>query len=362
MAMLVTDPRKPDNPVVFLNAAFTELTGYPADEVLGRNCRFLQGPDTDRDAVARVRDLLAVDGLVEAELLNYRRDGSPFWNRMFITPVLGVSGQPLFYLATEVDVTEARTSRSIESTLRTRQRDLDEVNERLRITRSISGFAAAWEWYIAEGRIVGDERFAALYGLTPEDAARGVESKTFFSIIHPEDQTRIRLAIGGMLRGAEVFSKEYRVLIGDGSMRWMHARGRCQYDEDERPTRFTGVLVDITDQKRAAEKLRIAQTAGGIGPFEYIDGFGTASVSEQFCRLLGLHPAQDLPVRTINALVHPDDKPIIDMSEPAGSGRGKSPGVPHHPARHRRGTLAHPEGRIPPRCRDCRTSLQRGDL
>jgi PAS domain S-box-containing protein len=191
---------------------------------------------------------------------------------------------------------------------------LSAVNERLRTALSASGAAAAWDWDITNGIIVGDTHFAALYGLTPEKAASGVGPKTFFSIIHPEDQTRIRLAVGGMLRGAELFSKEYRLLGPDGLVRWVHARGRCHYGEQDQPTHFDGVLVDVTEQKRVEEQLRIAQTAGGIGTFEYIDGFATAAVSAQFCALLGLHPASDLPLRTINAVVDPRDPLIIDIA------------------------------------------------
>src|SRR5690348_13430786 len=56
MPMLITDPSQPDNPIIFANAAFTKLTGYTRDEILGQNCRFLQGPETDRDDVAKIRD------------------------------------------------------------------------------------------------------------------------------------------------------------------------------------------------------------------------------------------------------------------------------------------------------------------
>ena len=190
---------------------------------------------------------------------------------------------------------------------------LDAVRERLRTTLSDSGAAAAWDWNIGTGQIVGDAHFAALYNLTPEEAARGVGPKTFFSIIHPDDRTRIRLAVGGIMRGAELFSKEYRLLVADGSMRWVHARGRCHFDGTDQPTHFDGVLVDITEQKRVEEQLRIAQIAGGIGTFEYMDGFATAAVSAQFCALLGLQSASDLPLRTINSVVDPRDPLIIDV-------------------------------------------------
>src|ERR1700733_13278354 len=145
------------------------------------------------------------------------------------------------------------------------RRSLDERNERMRATLSLAGVAGAWEWQIGEGRIYGDSRFAELYGLSADEAAQGFGPNLFFSIIHPQDQVRVRLAVGGMLRGAEVFSKEYRLLFPNGTVRWVHARGRCHYDDEEKPTRFSGSLVDITEQKRVEEQLRIAQTAGGVG-------------------------------------------------------------------------------------------------
>src|ERR1700733_8619001 len=120
------------------------------------------------------------------------------------------------------------------------RRSLDERNERMRATLSLAGVAGAWEWQIGEGRIYGDSRFAELYGLSADEAAQGFGPNLFFSIIHPQDQTRIRLAVGGMLRGAEVFSKEYRLVLGEGAIRWVQARGRSYHDDDGHPTIFAG--------------------------------------------------------------------------------------------------------------------------
>ena len=78
MPMLVTDPSLPDNPIIFMNDAFTKLTGYTREEVLGTNCRFLQGPGTSREDVTRVRNAIARREPIEIDLLNYRKDGSTF--------------------------------------------------------------------------------------------------------------------------------------------------------------------------------------------------------------------------------------------------------------------------------------------
>lgn len=80
MPMILTNPRLSDNPIVFANKAFLDLTGYEEAEVLGRNCRFLQGPHTDREHVDQLRDAVSAGQPVSLEILNYRRDGTSFWN------------------------------------------------------------------------------------------------------------------------------------------------------------------------------------------------------------------------------------------------------------------------------------------
>lgn len=106
MPMVITDPNLPDNPIVFCNQAFQELTGYDREEIIGRNCRFLQGPDTDRAAVREVRDAIAAGHDVDVDLLNYRKDGSTFWNALYLSPVYGKAGDIQFFFASQLDVTD----------------------------------------------------------------------------------------------------------------------------------------------------------------------------------------------------------------------------------------------------------------
>ena len=91
-ACVITDPRLPDNPIVYVTPEFEQHTGYAREEVLGRNCRFLQGPDTDPKAVGALR--YAVENMrpLEIELLNYRKDGSPYLNFLSIRPVFSDHG------------------------------------------------------------------------------------------------------------------------------------------------------------------------------------------------------------------------------------------------------------------------------
>ncbi|MET0258378.1 MAG: HWE histidine kinase domain-containing protein [Methylobacterium sp.] len=109
MPMVITDPRRPDNPIVFCNEAFVRLTGYPRDEVLGRNCRFLQGPATRDDAVARVREAIEAPEPVQVDLLNYRKDGTTFWNALLLSPVFE-DGRLVYFFASQMDVTDRKRS------------------------------------------------------------------------------------------------------------------------------------------------------------------------------------------------------------------------------------------------------------
>jgi PAS domain S-box-containing protein len=110
MPMTITDPRQPDNPIVFCNGAFLDLTLYKQEDVVGRNCRMLQGPLTDRRTVEEVRKAVAEQRAVAVDILNYKADGTPFWNALFIGPIFDQDGQLLYFFASQMDISERRLS------------------------------------------------------------------------------------------------------------------------------------------------------------------------------------------------------------------------------------------------------------
>jgi len=106
--IVLADPHQDDCPIVFANGAFCELTGYALAEIVGRNCRFLQGPATDRTAVARIRKAISARWNVCEEIVNYRKDGSTFWNALFVNPVFDQGGKLVYIFGTQLDVTRRR--------------------------------------------------------------------------------------------------------------------------------------------------------------------------------------------------------------------------------------------------------------
>jgi len=106
--IIIADLRLPDSPIIFASAGFERITGYRAEEVLGKNCRFLQGKDTDRDTVTRLREAIAERRACVVEILNYRKDGTPFWNALSLNPVEDEVGAIRYFVGVQSDITERR--------------------------------------------------------------------------------------------------------------------------------------------------------------------------------------------------------------------------------------------------------------
>jgi PAS domain S-box-containing protein len=119
----IVDLRLPDQPLVYVNRAFEQLAGLPAAEALGRNCRFLQCPDTDPAAVARMRRAVADGVECEEVLLNRRADGSTWWNECRLTPVRDPAGVVVQYIGVQTDVTARVEAERALATERDRSRD-----------------------------------------------------------------------------------------------------------------------------------------------------------------------------------------------------------------------------------------------
>jgi PAS domain S-box-containing protein len=114
MPIVISDARQPDYPVVLANDSFLELTGYAANELIGRNCRLLQAEDTSRTAVAEIRALIAQERQGTVEILNYRKNGTTFWNQLHLSPIRDDGGRLAYYFASQVDVTDYRRIQTLE--------------------------------------------------------------------------------------------------------------------------------------------------------------------------------------------------------------------------------------------------------
>lgn len=123
---VVTDPSLPDNPIVYATQGFLDLTGYTLSQVLGRNCRFLQGPDTDPKSVEKIRKSIEQGNDMSVCLLNYRVDGSTFWNQFFIAALRDAAGCITNYVGVQCKVTETYARNVCEKQRRDDEEDKEE--------------------------------------------------------------------------------------------------------------------------------------------------------------------------------------------------------------------------------------------
>ena len=101
MSVVISNPALPDNPMIYVSEEFERQTGYSPEEVVGRNCRFLQGPGTDPHAVQAIREALKARTTFTIDLVNYRKDGAPFLNRLRIRPLFDEDGALLYYVGAQ---------------------------------------------------------------------------------------------------------------------------------------------------------------------------------------------------------------------------------------------------------------------
>ncbi|MEX0382594.1 PAS domain-containing protein [Spiribacter sp. 1M153] len=107
----LSDPDQPDNPIVFANKVFEDMSGYPQEEIIGRNCRFLHGDDRDQPGLESIREAMRTESRVEVVLRNYRRSGEMFHNQLTVQPLHDENGQLIYYLGVQYDITPIVTAR-----------------------------------------------------------------------------------------------------------------------------------------------------------------------------------------------------------------------------------------------------------
>ena len=247
--MLITDPNKPDNPIIFTNRAFTTLTGYSAEEAIGRNCRFLQGEGTDKETTERIRRAIEEQRPVATEIRNYKKDGTPFWQELRISPIFGDAGQVDYFVGTLTDITARRQT---EAALRESQK---------RFSSLVSNIAGAVYRGACDENWTMSYMSDAIEELSGYPASDFINNKvrSYASIIFSEDVDFVEESVLGAVERKEPFTMRYRILHADGEVRWVWERGVGVFDDNGTLMCLDGVIFDISEQQRAEEALRASE-------------------------------------------------------------------------------------------------------
>jgi len=202
MAVCLTDPTIQDDPIVFCNRAFESLTGYGEADILGRNCRFLQGPRTDQGQVSKIRAAIRDESVVVVELLNYRKDGSTFWNALHLGPIYDENGKLKYFFGSQWDVTDVHLAKAEERHAKAMAR---EVSHRLKNVFAVIGGIVNITGRSMNARGVAqkiNERVQALgrsYEPTLDDAFLGTieVGQAIRSVLRPYDPEGDRIVFEG---------------------------------------------------------------------------------------------------------------------------------------------------------------------
>jgi PAS domain S-box-containing protein len=261
MPMIITNPRLDDNPVVFANDSFCRLTGYDRDEILGRNCRFLQGDDTDHAAVRAIHDAVEAVRPIEIDIRNHRKSGEPFWNRLLLAPVFDEAGKLAYFFASQVDVTLERerleglesSNAALMAEITNRLQRQNEQERELDFALRAGRFGT-WSINFDKDELTSSPACRALFGID-QDQPFTFEDR--IAAIHPEDRTANIEAIERARRLGADFDQTYRIVTPAGDIRWLASRGQPFLDAEGKPLRLTGISSDVTQQRRA-ERMRMA--------------------------------------------------------------------------------------------------------
>ena len=258
MPMVITDPRQSDNPIAFVNDAFCRLTGYAREEILGRNCRFLQGPETDPAAVRRIRAAVDAPKSIEIDIRNHRKNGEPFWNRLLLAPVRNAAGDLAYFFASQVDVTlererlaglESRNA-ALMAELNDRLRAQEASEARLRFATE-AGRLGIWELDLRTGALTTSRTARQHFGHDPDAPLSYAE---LLAAVHPLDRAELEAAAARSIETGEDFAAEPRIRRPDSRVTWVEMRAQAVRGSDGAALLMAGTSSDTTGRRRAEER------------------------------------------------------------------------------------------------------------
>ncbi|MBW4556953.1 MAG: response regulator [Trichormus sp. ATA11-4-KO1] len=249
--IVIADARLPNNPVIYVNAAFEQITGYSATDVIGHNCRFLQGQDIQQSAIDELRSSLQAGTSCKVILRNYRKDGTCFWNELSISPIHNENGQLTHFVGVQNDISERQAALR---ELQKAEAALREQEERLQLV--IEGNQdAIWDWNIITNQTFRSAKWAELVG-EPEHQFIS-SNEDWVSRIHADDYDRVMMTRQDYLsQKIPNYVIEYRLRCNDGNYKWVLVHGTAQWDQQGNPVRMVGSTKDITERVQTQDALK----------------------------------------------------------------------------------------------------------
>ncbi len=250
--IIIADAKLANNPIIYVNSAFEQITGYSATDVIGNGCGFLQGTDINQPAIHELRLAIKAGMSCKVVLRNYRKDGTLFWNELTISPIHDENGQLTHFIGIQNDISEQQAA------LRERQlaeAALRESEQRLQLVIE-ANHDAIWDWNIITNEIFRSAQWAELIG-EAEHQLISSNNDDWVNRIHPDDYSRVMAIRQDYLnRQIPHYVVEYRLRCNDGTYKWVLVHAIAQWDQEGNPVRMVGSTKDITERVQAQEALK----------------------------------------------------------------------------------------------------------
>lgn len=305
--VIISDARMPDMPVTYINRAFTTITGYGAEDIIGRNCRFLHGDDHDQPDLIRLRAALKRREGGEYILRNYRKDGRQFISQLRIAPVRNDANEVTHFVAIQTDITEKFIA----------ERELEETRDRMEMALEGAQLGLL-DYRFTERRLYVNERFAEMLGYTVEEFYNVFADP--WQMIVPEDREEaVRISNEHFSGKNPRIDTQHRLRHRSGRVVWVLSRGKVvERDAQGTPLRYTGTILDITVTKEAeAELNRLsrllteAQRIARMGAWELDVETGQTTWTDEVYRIHEVQPGTSYAREAAIEFYHPEDRPLL---------------------------------------------------
>ncbi|MBC7806722.1 MAG: PAS domain S-box protein [Akkermansiaceae bacterium] len=251
-----TESLDPPGPrVIYVNEAFTRITGYAAEEIIGKSPRMLQGADTSAETRANIRTRLSRWEPITCDIVNYKKDGTPFWCEMNIHPIPDGSGGYSHFMALQRDVTQRKwQEKEQESAMNALQENKERLIDAQRAART-----GSWEYNIATGKINWSPEMFRILQFDP--ALGEPDYSRLMSRYHPDDVPMHNAVVAKAMADGIPYEFDIRAVMDDGTVHWMYALGRPMRDHRNTIVGLNGTVQDITDRKESELNLTLALQA-----------------------------------------------------------------------------------------------------
>jgi PAS domain S-box-containing protein len=324
-SIIITDAQidAPGPRILFVNPAFTTITGYRMDEVIGLTPRILHGEKTDADFLQNMNARLREGKSAHGVTINYRKNGTEFWVEMQVSPLRDSEGNVTHFVGIQRDVTERKIA----------EQRIQESEEMLGAAQRMAHMGS---WVIdfqppSNGKLVWSDEVFRIFGLAPGGIEVTVEN--FYRAVHPDDREIVDQTFQAALRDREEFHIDHRIILPDGTQRIVHEQATATYDADGKIIKVIGTVQDITERKQAEEEVRhwkeryeMLTKASGQIIFDWDYSTSRIAFGGDCERVLGYPPERlGHTLEDWVAMVHPDDrKDFIREMDKQAAKKGKA--------------------------------------